>query len=322
MERNAPGRPTPELMQLRGARLASINETQENQKISERQVKYIVSNEPITARNLHEGLVTFWPTHKPWLRTNHLPVITGTDLGIWRRIGAIRFPIDLGKKLGKENLDPYFYEKCLLPELPGILNWALEGLRMYLREKLKPPASVQRDATAYRHSMDFAARWLTDCGTPGPGWTYTSDAYDSFALWYRAEIADKYLISKNRFGRIMREKFGGDDNDKEHGQRVYRGFALTTEANAALSRHREEEQRRRTYGAQTESTPVLRGERPPKQQGGNPASSVATAYVPSKADWCCRAGLTCKRPDLCGTINHCRLDPERKQQAPGSPRPH
>src|SRR5262249_32673975 len=34
MERNAPGRATPELMHLRGARLASINETQENQKIS------------------------------------------------------------------------------------------------------------------------------------------------------------------------------------------------------------------------------------------------------------------------------------------------
>jgi putative DNA primase/helicase len=265
MDRDKSGGPTPEVMQLKGARLASINETQENQKLSERRVKYIVSNEPITARNLHEGLVTFVPTHKPWLRTNYLPVITGTDLGIWRRIGAIRFPVNIAAEIGEENIDRNFVEKFLLPELPGILNWALAGLRAYLQQGLDPPAAIKNDTAAYRHSMDFVARWLSDCCTTGVGWTYTADAYDAFTHWYRTEISDKWVINKNRFGRIIYGKFGNRDDDKENGQRVYRGFALRPEVAADLK------QRRAAREVSLNTTPVLRGERPQRFpiQGGS-----------------------------------------------------
>ncbi|HKD27376.1 MAG TPA: phage/plasmid primase, P4 family [Xanthobacteraceae bacterium] len=274
MERDAPGRPSPELMQLKGARLASVNETKENQKLSERRIKYIVSHERITARNLHEGLVTFLPTHKVWLRTNHLPVITGTDLGIWRRIGSIRFPVNIKEAVEAKGgqIDRHYCERCLLPELPGILNRALAGLQAYRMEGLNPPAIIQRDTAAYRKSMDFVERWLADCCAENDGYTYTADAYEAFAHWYRTEISDKYLISKNRFGRIIREKFGGDDNDKEHGDRVYRGFELRPDVHNALR-----ERRAAAQQAQMNVSATLRGERPPPSQARQERRQSGTA---------------------------------------------
>jgi len=227
VERKNPGGPTPELMRLKGSRLVSINETQENEKLSERRVKYITSNEMISARNLYEGIVDFMPTHKTWLRTNHKPIIAGTDIAIWRRVGLIPFLVNILETLAHEGkkIDTHFREHHLVPELPGLLNWALEGVRMYVQEGLSPPKTVQAAVAEYRKAMDVVAQWIDDhCEIDPQGFVYTADAYANYAAWAQTEA--KYQVSKNRFGRVMHERFGGGENDRENGRRVYRGFKI------------------------------------------------------------------------------------------------
>ena len=75
------------------------------------------------------------PTHKIDITTNHKPIITGTDEGIWRRIHLVPFTVTIPEEERDEN----YREKYLMPELPGILNWMLEGLKMYKEIGLKPP---------------------------------------------------------------------------------------------------------------------------------------------------------------------------------------
>ena len=59
-----------------------------------------------------------------WTTGNHKPTISGTDEAIWRRPKLIPFPV----KIPDEEVDPFFREHRLLPELPGIL--ALGGSRL------------------------------------------------------------------------------------------------------------------------------------------------------------------------------------------------
>jgi putative DNA primase/helicase len=56
IERKAPGGATPEIARLKGRRLVAINETSENDQLNEARVKYITSQDKISARNLYQPL--------------------------------------------------------------------------------------------------------------------------------------------------------------------------------------------------------------------------------------------------------------------------
>jgi putative DNA primase/helicase len=116
------------------------------------------------ARFLHQNCFTFMPTHKIDITTNHKPVITGTDEGIWRRIHLVPFTVTIPEDQRDEN----YREKYLMPELPGILNWMLEGLKMYKEIGLKPPIEIQAATKAYRAEMDIIEQWLGNNCIRGP----------------------------------------------------------------------------------------------------------------------------------------------------------
>jgi putative DNA primase/helicase len=59
-----------------------------------------------------------------------------------------------------EDAEKDFREGRLMPELPGILNWAIEGLRAYLKEGLNPPPAVLDATKEYRQDMDVVEQWI------------------------------------------------------------------------------------------------------------------------------------------------------------------
>ena len=164
------GGATPDVARLHGRRLVTINETKENDVLNEGRVKFITSHDIITARNLYENLFDFVPTHKAILTTNHQPIVRGTDEGIWRRIPLVAFT----EVIAKDKRDPNFREKFLIPELAGILNWALEGLKEYQRIGLAPPDAVMGTSQEYREGMDIVGRWIDECCDLDPDWPATN----------------------------------------------------------------------------------------------------------------------------------------------------
>jgi putative DNA primase/helicase len=161
IERKTPGGATPELARLKGRRFVAINETSENDHLNEARVKFITSHDMITARDLYQKLFDFVPTHKTFLTTNHKPIIRGTDVGIWRRIHLLPFTVTISP----EKVEKDFRERRLVPELPGILNWAMEGLRAYLKEGLNPPRAVYAATHEYQQDMDVVGQWIDErCG--------------------------------------------------------------------------------------------------------------------------------------------------------------
>jgi putative DNA primase/helicase len=184
-ERKKAGGATEEIARLKGRRFVAVNETAENDQLNESRVKFITSQDMITARNLYGHFFDFFPTHKTFLTTNHKPIVRGTDEGIWRRVQLIPFTVTIAKKAVEKD----FRERRLMPELPGIVNWALLGLAAYRKHGLNPPQKVLASTESYRQDMDVVGQWIDERCEQNPNASVpTSVAYGDYSLWAEEEV--------------------------------------------------------------------------------------------------------------------------------------
>ena len=220
MERKNPGGATEEIARLKGRRLIAVNETNENEQLQEARLKFITSHDTITARNLYGHFFDFFPTHKTFLTTNHKPIVRGTDEGIWRRIHLLPFTVIIPENLIQRD----FRERRLMPELPGILNWALEGLTVYLKDGLSPPAVVRAATDEYRQDMDVVGQWLEErCVRDPTANTPTTIAYNNYKFWAEDEIG--WTLSQVRWRRNLSDR-GFEAGKGTNGQRIIKRLRL------------------------------------------------------------------------------------------------
>lgn len=215
--------PAPDVVGLKGKRLVTINETAEDDKLAEARVKYLTGTDTITARGLYQDNIEFRPTHKTALTTNHKPTVQGTDTGIWRRIHLVPFTVDLRKKT-KGKVIKNFREEKLLPEMSGILNWALRGLRDYLHNGLNPPSAVLQATQAYREDMNMVLRWAeerTEKVTEDHFET-TAKLYGNFEQWSKTETP--WPLKNRKFSDRLNEL--GFKRIKKQGERGFVGIKL------------------------------------------------------------------------------------------------
>ena len=169
-----------DIARLDKIRLVIANEGQYGARLDEGMVKQITGGDEITARFLHREFFTFKPKFKVVLVTNHKPVISGNDHGIWRRVVLIPWEVTIPA----ERRDRRLADK-LEAELPGILNWALEGLQKYSEVGLSelPVALVKANAD-YRKDSDIIGLWISDCVEEDKyAKTTLSAVYTSYTSW-------------------------------------------------------------------------------------------------------------------------------------------
>jgi putative DNA primase/helicase len=174
-----------ELAVLRGARLVASVETGQGKRLNEVLIKAMTGGDRIRANFMHQDTFEFRPEFKVWLSTNHKPVIAGTDLGIWRRIRLIPFTYCIPD----HEKDGGFKARLREPAaLSGILNWALEGVRLWREEGLKPPQAVLDATQAYREEMDVLAAWISECCVVDKrAEAKAADLYASYSHWCEAQ---------------------------------------------------------------------------------------------------------------------------------------
>lgn len=147
-----------DLAALAGARIITASEAEEGARLSMQVIKSWTGGDPITARFLFGEDFTFKPTGKIWLAANTKPVISERNYAAWRRVHLIPFLVTI--QLEEQDRE---MENKLLDELPGILVWALEGLKEYHRIGLQPPEAVKAATDAYRRENDSLAAFVSEC---------------------------------------------------------------------------------------------------------------------------------------------------------------
>jgi putative DNA primase/helicase len=212
--------PRNDLAALAGARLVSINELQAGDRLDEQIVKMLAGREPIAARFLHQEFFEYTPAFTPWLRTNHKPIITGSDDGIWRRLILLPF----ARRFSEEEQDPHLEEK-LLEERDAILMWMVEGATRFVREGLRLSPRMKAEISTYRADSDVLGEFLMECTRPAVGSRVEQGSlYQSFRVWCAGN--GLHLCAKKTFTQRLAER--GFVEAKSGGKRYYVGLVQLT----------------------------------------------------------------------------------------------
>jgi len=78
---------------LFGLRIAVLHEADKGRRLAEGTVKRLTGGDRVKARRMREDFWSFEPSHTFVMLTNHKPVITGTDEGIWRRVRLVPWAV-------------------------------------------------------------------------------------------------------------------------------------------------------------------------------------------------------------------------------------
>jgi putative DNA primase/helicase len=185
----------------------------------------MTGSDEISARFLFAEFFDFTPQFKIWIAGNHQPVIRGSDDGIWRRLHLVPFTVTIPA----EERDKSLPEK-LRGELPGILNWALQGCLEWQKSSLQPPASIVEAVAEYKKEMDILGQWIEDeCVLDGAARVQSSVAYGSYKDW--AFTNGHHVLSNNALGRRLKERFG---REKTRAATFYPGLRLKTHVELAV----------------------------------------------------------------------------------------
>jgi putative DNA primase/helicase len=211
-----------DLVSLRGARLATTSELDQNRKLSIAAIKRIVQGQgQITASAKYEKKITFTETHKLWFDTNHLPVIPPDEQAVWNRVAVVVFsnPVPKGEQ------DKKLADTILREEAPAILAWMAEGECLRQKEGLgEAPESFVAEKEKWRKKMDRIQQFIDECTEPGLR-EKKSDLYKAYVEYVGGE---QRAWGPSVFTRELAEKGHALDTGRRH----YLGLVLVKEGDA------------------------------------------------------------------------------------------
>jgi putative DNA primase/helicase len=155
-----------------------------------------------------------------WLGVNFKPRIRSDDLASWRRVRLIPFTVTIPD----DQQDKQLHGK-LLAELPGILNWAIEGCLKWQPTEggLMPPTCVAEATAQYRSEMDTVGRFIEEECVTGPReWMSAADLYAEYQVWCTEN--GEFVESQKRLGTELGRR--GFQQHKSAGVRGWRGLSL------------------------------------------------------------------------------------------------
>lgn len=166
-----------ELAALRGARMVTASETQEGRYWDESKVKLATGGDPIRARFMHKDSFEFLPQFKLAFLGNHKPRIHNLDRAMKRRIHLVPFTVQPAV------VDRTLPEK-LKEEWPQILQWAIEGCRLWIAEGLEQPAVVKAATNEYFTDEDPIGRFIEErCVVKDGVTSMTTELFDAWRTW-------------------------------------------------------------------------------------------------------------------------------------------
>jgi putative DNA primase/helicase len=195
MTRERGGIGGPEMMTLLGARLVIGSETEEGRKLDEATMKRLTGGDKLTARNLYQPPVTWWPSHQLVYVTNALPKVKGNDPAAWRRIRVVPFDV----VISPEDRDPQLTETLQL-HADAVLSWIISGHFDYEDGGgMREPASVLHATDAYKADSDAVARFIDDrCVVLRNVSARTRQLFAAWQSWQISDGAER--LSEKAFG--------------------------------------------------------------------------------------------------------------------------
>lgn len=172
--------PRNDLAQLVGMRFVVSPEWKLGQALDEAILKTISGGDLVSARFLNKEMFQFNPVCKVVLASNHKPIVKGTDHGIWRRMRLVPFLARLDESQKIEDLD----DLLIAEEGPAILQWAVQGAKIWASQGLRTPSTICEATTEYRGSQDWFLTFLEErCDVEASASVASQAIYNDYKTW-------------------------------------------------------------------------------------------------------------------------------------------
>ena len=182
-------------------RLVIAIETAQGRSLNESLVKDLTGGDSIWARRMREDGWDFAPTHTLIMATNHVPVIRGTDEGIWRRLKLLPFNVSV-----KGAQDDQTMREKLSLEHAGILAWCVRGCLEWQANGLGEPPVVKQETSGYRSEQDVIGNFLEAYTVQGPEYRIRcNELYDKYKQTALTS-GGVALMSFIAFGKAMKKR--------------------------------------------------------------------------------------------------------------------
>lgn len=190
-KRNSIGSTSSEIVQLKGARYAVMQEPSKGDKINEGILKEITGGDPLQGRALFKDTITFIPQFKLVVCTNTLMDVGSNDEGTWRRICVCEF---ISKFAAKENFDSHREHQYEIDKKLGhkFNDWAPIFISMLVDIAYKTdglveiPDCVKACSSKYRNTQDFYSEFIADkVKKTNGGKVKETSLYEVFKSWYQ-----------------------------------------------------------------------------------------------------------------------------------------
>jgi putative DNA primase/helicase len=193
--------PLDEIASLEGSRFVSIAETGESH-MAEVRIKQLTGGDTVTGKAHYQKATSFRPKFKFWIFGNSKPEIHGVDYAMWRRIKLIPFNV----QFSIEEQDSTLKEK-LLRELPGILNWAIEGALAWQAEGRQiPPECVVKATNEYREDEDVLRDFIDEKIEKAKDHSLPhKELYRVYKDWHAEGSSEKPFSSK-KLAQMLRDR--------------------------------------------------------------------------------------------------------------------
>lgn len=169
-----------DVARLAGCRFCNASEPPKRMLFDTALLKSLLGRDSITARHLHQREFSFIPKFKLVINTNYLPTITDDTVFSSGRINVISFD---------RHFEPHEQDKHLKDklrssrEMSGILNWCIEGLKLYRQQGLVAPKAVQDATETYRTDSDKIGNFINECLIKTGKNSKAKDIYEVYIKW-------------------------------------------------------------------------------------------------------------------------------------------
>jgi putative DNA primase/helicase len=209
---------------LFGLRLAVLHETDRGGQLAEATVKRLTGGDPIKARRMREDFWSFLPSHTFAMLTNHRPVISGTDDGIWRRVRLVPWEV----QIPAEEQDGRLGERLRLAD-SAILRFLVDGYAQWQAGGLDDPEQVVKATDAWRGESDALARFIEQRCITGPHfYVQSGDLFAAWSKWCAAEGEEHG--TQTAFSLALARGFGKSKDG--YGRMQWKGIALAGDDDA------------------------------------------------------------------------------------------
>lgn len=194
--------PSEDIARLAGVRFVTVSEPPRGMELNAALVKSLTGRDSIKARRLYEASFEFVPQFKLFFNTNHRPRVDDMTVFESERIKLIPFSVHFTQS----QRDPYLKDTLQAPaSLSGVLNWAIDGLKMLQTEGFTMPQVVTQATEEYRRKQDKMLQFLEEKTESGDGFEVPlMELHTAFGNWCCS--SGLVSVSIPRFKELLEER--------------------------------------------------------------------------------------------------------------------